>query len=69
MPNSYAELFDATLVLWGLKIFVSIPEFLITSFTHQASESLDAGWCGLPKVKKNSVESWVTISDLCANYA
>ena len=66
MPNLYAALFDATLVLWGLKISVSIPEFPITSFTHQASVSLDAGWCGLPKVMKKSVKFWVVILDICA---
>ena len=55
MPNLYAALFDATLVLSGLKISVSTPKFPITSFTRQASESLDAGWCGFPKVMKNSI--------------
>ena len=43
MPNLYAALFDATLVLSGLKISAVIPEFPITSLTHQAGYSLDAG--------------------------
>ena len=69
MPDLFAALFDTTLVLWDLKISVSLPEFPITFFTHQASEFLDAGWCELPKLMENSVKSWVTISDLSAKYA
>ena len=69
MPNLYVALFDATLVIWGLNISASIPEFPITSFTYGASESLDAGWCDLPKVIKNSVKFWVIILDLCAKCA
>ena len=59
----------ATLVLWGLKISLSMPEFLIIFFTLWASESLDAKWVGLFKVVKNSVKSWVTISEICAKHA
>ena len=40
-------LFYASLVLWSLKISVSIPEFSITSFTHRPSVCLDTWWCGL----------------------
>ena len=68
MPDLYAALFNATLLIWGLKISISVPEFSITTFTHWASKSLDAGWCGLPKVMKNSVKFWVTISDYCDKY-
>ena len=49
---------------------MSLEDFCVyTRISHRASESFDAGWCGLPKLMKNSVTSWVTISDLCVKYA
>ena len=53
MPDARALLVEADLVLWGLKMLVSIPKFLKISLTHLAMMSFEAHLCGLPYVNKS----------------